>query len=674
MEPPFLVLPTTFEVEDPDGYYRTVIFARLEKTAENAYRENAHRAQLRPLAAGGIEPADAAGAQESPPPPPGGGAGGRSGPGGGTKVGGGKAKLPKPLLGALTSAEVSESVKQGPTDAKGKPKCWDAACHDGCTKTATTCPRSHAEGIRNSEKIHWTVKAQFIKRGGLRSGPKIKVEDRLPKIQSLRADALKEQAPTAQDAPKAQEGTGPADPPSGRRAAGCYGSPVPPERGPSLPSRGAKDVGGRPTGRQSEDEERDPLAAMARDSEEAMRVAQATARLRAYCHGRLLEGHLGGPVTPIEEILRDAVALGDEEMAAQARPYLGTRERRTGGEAAVPEVQVGEVVWGTRDEPGRGLVHIKGRVWEVRDYQDGLPITEELAGRLPGCQVGAAEDRQCVFINTAAAYLQKKSGTDPSAQEVVGLAQTWRAAMWEEAKRAEAAMGTPDAYISPTESDVRMFCHDVLHVGHDKDYRALAAFPPAALRRTAVHVVRVDPWGRAQLEVIVGTEHALGDGALDVWMLLDKGRLQVLVAPDVCGETLRSDFADRHPLQEVAAAGWAVYLNNAAGEEARVPGDVAQRCPKCRAAQQAGLERKAGERATQGEDPSWRPLGRWGCTRWRHRAERKADAPQRDGSAPHAGAGPEEPHAGESDPGGGGGRAPLPPSTLSMGWRNPPSS
>ena len=158
-----------------------------------------------------------------------------------------------------------------------------------------------------------------------------------------------------------------------------------------------------------------------------------------------------------------------------------------------PEVHVGKVVWGSREEPGCGRVHIKGRIWEIRDYRDRLPVSEDLASCVSGCQVGEAEERQCVFINTAAAHLRRKQGVDPSIQEVFALAQTWRAAMWEEAKRAETSMGAPDAYISPTESDVRMFCHDVLHVGHDKDYRTLAAFPPPALRKTAVHVVRIDP-------------------------------------------------------------------------------------------------------------------------------------------------------------------------------------
>eukprot|EP00959_Pyramimonas_sp_CCMP1952_P266126 5564011-Pyramimonas_sp.AAC.1 len=87
-------------------------------------------------------------------------------------------------------------------------------------------------------------------------------------------------------------------------------------------------------------------------------------------------------------------------------------------------------------------------------------------------------------------------------------------------------MGPPDAYIPIAESDVRMFCHDVLRVGHDKGNRTLAAFPPPALSMTAAHAARIDPWGGARLEVIVGEKYDPRSGGRDVWMLLYKGHLQ----------------------------------------------------------------------------------------------------------------------------------------------------
>ena len=52
------------------------------------------------------------------------------------------------------------------------------------------------------------------------------------------------------------------------------------------------------------------MATRVRKSEEAKVIAGAPVRLRAYCHGRLLDVYLGGQTTTIEEILQDAVELG----------------------------------------------------------------------------------------------------------------------------------------------------------------------------------------------------------------------------------------------------------------------------------------------------------------------------------------------------------------------------
>ena len=113
---------------------------------------------------------------------------------GGSPPGAAKVSLPKEVFGALTAAETTLARTHGPLDSKGKPKCWDATCHDGCSRTATTCERSHADGIKQVEKLHWTVKAHLIRRGGVKSGPKIPIEARLGKIQQLRAEAQKEPA------------------------------------------------------------------------------------------------------------------------------------------------------------------------------------------------------------------------------------------------------------------------------------------------------------------------------------------------------------------------------------------------------------------------------------------------------------------------------------------------
>ena len=172
--------------------------------------------------------------------------------------------------------------------------------------------------------------------------------------------------------------------------------------------------------------------------------------------------------------------------------------------------------------------------------------------------------------------------------------------MWEDAKEAEVHMGEAAAYISVTESDVRMFCHDALEASHDKDYRCLAAFPPDQLYETAVHVIRTDPWGRARLEVVVGAGYDAASGT-DLWLLLNKGHLQVLVPPMVDADTLRRDFTAGRPPAEVPAAGWGAYLHDAEEEDPRVPGDIAKRCPRCKATHADGRGRQAGTRRGRGD-------------------------------------------------------------------------
>ena len=96
-------------------------------------------------------------------------------------------------------------------------------------------------------------------------------------------------------------------------------------------------------------------------------------------------------------------------------------------------------------------------------------------------------------------------------------AKRWRVDMRQEARRAQDYMGSADACITATESDVRMFCRDALSESPDNGYRCLAAFPPAALREPAIHVIRADPRGRARLEVVVVENCVVGEG-LGLWL------------------------------------------------------------------------------------------------------------------------------------------------------------
>ena len=72
----------------------------------------------------------------------------------------------------LSPQEISRSVQRAPRDRGGKITCWDARVWAGCPKTGATCARSH-EPIKGIANLHWTVQAQLIKRGGLKSGTKV---------------------------------------------------------------------------------------------------------------------------------------------------------------------------------------------------------------------------------------------------------------------------------------------------------------------------------------------------------------------------------------------------------------------------------------------------------------------------------------------------------------------
>eukprot|EP00969_Alexandrium_andersonii_P004685 202459-Alexandrium_andersonii.AAC.1 len=57
-------------------------------------------------------------------------------------------------------------------DRNGKTICWDSCTWAGCSKSAQDCARSH-EPIKGLRGLRWTVVAQLLRRGGLRSGPKV---------------------------------------------------------------------------------------------------------------------------------------------------------------------------------------------------------------------------------------------------------------------------------------------------------------------------------------------------------------------------------------------------------------------------------------------------------------------------------------------------------------------
>ena len=132
----------------------------------------------------------------------------------------------------------------------------------------------------------------------------------------------------------------------------------------------------------------------------------------------------------------------------------------------------------------------------MEDYRDQLKLEpalqEALRGRAAPGQDPAVELQQCLFLNVARALLRTKGASVASEEAVQHLACRLRARAHRLALEAESALGEWPDQLTPAEADLRAFCHACLHRDHDKDYRALLAFPLPELATVALHVVRVD--------------------------------------------------------------------------------------------------------------------------------------------------------------------------------------
>ena len=233
---------------------------------------------------------------------------------------------------------------------------------------------------------------------------------------------------------------------------------------------------------------------------EMARLQGSPPRLQAYCRARLLEARMAQQALTLEDVLRDAGELGDEELSEMASSLCHAADEPKAGSS--PQVRVLPLRQ-AEDNPGeegvpQGEVQIGELVWVRHDYGDEVEVPEELqeAAQWPSAQ---PEPRQCLLLNTAAAYLWATTGRQPTRAEAGELASRWRWEGWAQAKEAEVALGTAPPWVAPTEHDLRVFIHDVVEFGHDKDFRTFAGLPIHDLRAAAVFVLRVNGWGRPSL-------------------------------------------------------------------------------------------------------------------------------------------------------------------------------
>ena len=585
--------PTTFELDDPQGYYQKVCVPRQQRAIKSIIFGQLHHRRQAPAKVGenpgeertGEEPGES-----------------RIGRVKGAK--GDKGDNPKnatkayPAGKRLRPKEASDSIRHGPKTKEGKPICWDSACHSGCQREA--CSHAHVP-IQGTRGLHWTVVAQLIRRGGLKSGPVIQPSQVDGRIAQLRSQAKQEQGD------KVAEG-------SKQGGGGDKQGWLPPEeyelqytlreltRGPDY--SWLEDAGPGPHETKEWSQPVTHPEALKRQGklkelEDAgifRDLKDASEYMQSHVRGRVLNDALEGRETSVEEVLLEASSQGCKELAEEAMQEL-QRRGRVGREDSPHSAWVGPPTWDDHAGYGTGRFQFLcgGRSYDCEyiDYKDTVPAGEQIASAL-GMRPGELEERQCLLLHPAAGILAWENGGRPSLPEVQELAQRMREELWDHAAVAAGELGDPAPWIGAREHEVRGFIHDCLHSHHDKDYRLFHAFPITKLQGYTMQFWRVNYLGQYQVDHIVGKDR--GSEERIIPFLIHGGHIRLLNPGDMeaglrlAREITLAGKADR----EWVTVGWREVLE---GEDPAAP-LVPSKRPKCARCQDQQSD-KVGQRITQ---------------------------------------------------------------------------
>lgn len=219
---PWLQLPRTFYLEDPEEYFQSDVIPRHNRMLSRACWQVAHKRSL-----GGGLLGQRTGELED------------AGPANSPKTEGdtrpdpkvGKAdKVPKPkdtpkLLGSpLTGKEGARSLDHRPKDKKsGKYLCWDGMTHRGCNVTG--CPHAHPKYPPKWDTLDWSVQLQLLRRGGLKDRGQLNVKDVEGQMNAIRANVRAKNEENIRDGKKSKTGAPVRDgPPKDEQAAAPEGS------------------------------------------------------------------------------------------------------------------------------------------------------------------------------------------------------------------------------------------------------------------------------------------------------------------------------------------------------------------------------------------------------------------------------------------------------------------
>ena len=582
--------PNTFRLDDPTSYYQTVCVPRQSRAIKSIIYSQLHQKRHAPKVGetedGGQDEDDSSRIGRAIP-----------------KKGAIKPDKPAakayPAGKGLRTKEAGDSVKHAPKTKEGKPICWDAACHSGCQRSG--CSHAHVP-VNATKGLHWTVIAQFIRRGGLKNGPVIQPNQVDGRIAQLRTQARQEQAEKVQDG--AKQGWLPPD-----------GYEVPEEfaetqyteleeglreltRGPEY--TWLEDQHGR-TEKLWEETPQHPeavkRAAKLKELEDAgvfAGVGSMSEYLQSHVRGRILNEALEGKELGVEAVLLEATEQGARELAEEARSALEKGGHQVGSEDRPHSAWIGGPVWQKEHGHGAGRFQFicgdESYDWEYIDYKDQLPAAKEVAGGL-GLAVGEVETRQCLVLHPAAGVLlwgqEDWPPAKPTLAEVQETAQGLRRQLWDHGAEALSELGEAAPWIGSREAEVRSYAHDCTRAHHDKDYRLYHAFNVEELQEYTMQCWRVNSYGQYQVDHIIGSKPGAEHKVIP--FLIHGGHIRLLVPDD---KEAGSRLAARLTMlgkadKEWMTVGWREILANEDPAAPLVPG----KRPKCTRCQDQGEDR-----------------------------------------------------------------------------------
>ena len=380
--------PRTFDFAHPEGYYQQVCVPRQARALKGIIYGQLHHKRQAPKVGG-----DQHGGEGEH---HGGDAGGDDDRvGRGRDRGGDKDKKKKekerdekkayPAGKRLRPKEAAESVKHGPRTKEGKPICWDGATHMGCSR-GKDCNHAH-QPITTTKGLRWTVLAQLIRRGGLKSGPMIQPGQVDGRIAQLRAQAKAEQDEKVKDSGSQKQGWLPPEEYEGVQYTQLEDELRELTRGPDVNwLRDPMLDGGHKRHITWEKRVEHPEVQRRLKVLEGMeragvftRLSSWSSYLQSHVRGRMLNAVIEKQEMTIDDVLLEATEKGCPELAQEAEKVL-SEERSVGWADDEKQAWISAPTWQKDKGYGEGKFEFQcgaeSICWRYLDYKGSRRTSE----------------------------------------------------------------------------------------------------------------------------------------------------------------------------------------------------------------------------------------------------------------------------------------------------------